>query len=89
MCYEAHPHSSTRLDERRCKEKKAVSARFERSDICAVPRAMVVGEAMLAWVLAAAYRKKFGGDSMEEIEAYFKDYLDYLESFHSLEDGEK
>jgi chorismate synthase len=71
------------------REKKAVSARFERSDICAVPRAMVVGEAMLAWVLAAAYRKKFGGDSMEEIEAYFKDYLDYLESFHSLEDGEK
>jgi chorismate synthase len=70
------------------REKKAVSARFERSDICAVPRAMVVGEAMLAWVLAAAYRKKFGGDSMEEIEAYFKDYLDYLESFHSLEDGE-
>ncbi len=36
------------------REKKAVSARFERSDICAVPRAMVVGEAMLAWVLAAA-----------------------------------
>ncbi len=69
------------------KEKKAVPARFERSDICAVPRAMVVGEAMLAWVLATAYREKFGGDSMEEVEAHFQNYLSYLESFRCFEDG--
>lgn len=66
------------------KTKKAVPARFERSDICAVPRAMVVGEAMLAWVLATAYRDKLGGDSMEEVEAHFKDYVMYLGTFCSM-----
>ncbi|HXL01782.1 MAG TPA: chorismate synthase [Candidatus Atribacteria bacterium] len=71
------------------KEKKPTPARFERSDICAVPRAVVVGEAMLAWVLATVYREKFGGDSIEEVESHFKDYLTYLESFRSLEDGER
>jgi chorismate synthase len=48
--------------------------RYERSDVCVVPAAGVVGEAMLAIVLADAWIEKFGGDSLEEmrhnVEAY-------------------
>jgi len=41
--------------------------RYERSDICAVPRAAVVGEAMVAYVLADALLEKLGGDSLAEM----------------------
>lgn len=61
--------------------KKEVTARYERSDVCAVPRALVVGEAMLAWVLADAYLEKFGGDTLEETLESFRAYCLYLESF--------
>ncbi len=44
-------------------------AHVERSDVCAVPAAAVIGEAMLALVLADAALEKFGGDSMEELRA--------------------
>jgi chorismate synthase len=44
-------------------------ATVERSDVCAVPAAAVVGEAMVAFVLADATVEKFGGDSMEELVA--------------------
>jgi chorismate synthase len=44
------------------------AAAIERSDVCAVPAAAVVGEAMVALVLADAVTEKFGGDSMAEIE---------------------
>jgi chorismate synthase len=40
--------------------------RYERSDFCAVPRAAVIGEAMVAWVLADALLDKLGGDSVDE-----------------------
>jgi chorismate synthase len=46
---------------------KAVEAHVERSDVCAVPAARVVGEAMVAYVLAAAYLEKFGGDSLADL----------------------
>jgi chorismate synthase len=39
---------------------------YERSDFCAVPRAVVVGEAMVAWVLADELMRKLGGDSLAE-----------------------
>ena len=42
------------------------ATRYERSDFCAVPRAVVIGEAMVAWVLANALREKLGGDSLAE-----------------------
>jgi len=42
-------------------------AAIERSDVCAVPAAAVVGEAMMAFVLADAFLEKLGGDSIEEI----------------------
>lgn len=39
----------------------------ERSDVCAVPAAAVVGEQMMAWVLAAETVRKFGGDTVDEL----------------------
>ena len=46
-------------------------AAIERSDVCAVPAAAVVGEAMVALVLADAFLEKFGGDSIDEIDAHY------------------
>ena len=46
-------------------------AAIERSDVCAVPAAAVVGEAMVAFVLADAFLEKFGGDSIDEIERHY------------------
>jgi chorismate synthase len=47
--------------------KEAYDAAFERSDVCAVAAASVVGEAMVCIVLADALLEKFGGDSMVEL----------------------
>ena len=52
--------------------KAPVDAHKERSDVCAVPAASVVGEAMLAFVLADAFAEKFGGDSLEEMRRRFE-----------------
>ncbi len=52
-----------------------VVAGVERSDVCAVPAAAVVGEAMAAWVLASAFLEKFGGDHLEEIEERYRSHL--------------
>jgi chorismate synthase len=46
-------------------------ATIERSDVCAVPAAAVVGEAMVALILADAFLEKFGGDSIEEIARHY------------------
>jgi chorismate synthase len=54
----------------RTKEPKAAS--FERSDTCVVPAAGVVGEAMVAWVLADAVLEKFGGDSLVELRDHLE-----------------
>ncbi len=61
--------------------KEAVEAVVERSDVCAVPAAGVVGEAMMAIVLAVAFLDKFGGDSMDEIRRNHQGYLDYLKGW--------
>ena len=45
---------------------------YQRSDVCAVPAATVVGEAMVAWVLADALLEKLGGDSLREMKEHFK-----------------
>ena len=47
--------------------KEAYAAAFERSDVCAVAAASVVGEAMVCILLADALLEKFGGDSLREI----------------------
>lgn len=52
---------------------------IERSDVCAVPAASVVGEAMMAFVTAAALLEKFGGDTVEEMERSYRSYRTYIE----------
>jgi len=49
-------------------------AHYERSDVCAVPAAGVVGEAMLAIILLQTFLEKFGGDSLEEMKANYSNY---------------
>ena len=54
---------------------QSVQAHFERSDVCVVPAVGVIGEAMLAIVLADAMLEKFGGDSMQETGRNYDGYL--------------
>jgi chorismate synthase len=62
-----------------------VDAVRERSDVCALPAAGVVGEAMVAMVLAQAVLEKFGGDSMGELRARWEAHLEVLRG--RLSDG--
>jgi chorismate synthase len=57
---------------------RAVESRFERSDVCAVPAAGVVAEAMVALVLADAALEKFGGDSVAETARNARAYLEAI-----------
>jgi chorismate synthase len=57
---------------------EAATAHHQRSDVCAVPAAGVVAEAMVALVLADAVLEKFGGDSVAETARNFRAYLDAL-----------
>jgi len=52
---------------------KAAKTEYERSDFCSVPRAAVVGEAMLCFVLAEALLEKLGGDSVREMRRRFEE----------------
>jgi len=61
--------------------KEAVKAAYERSDVCVVPAAAVVGEAMVALVLASAFLQKFGGDSIEETRRNFEAYMEQVRRF--------
>jgi chorismate synthase len=58
--------------------KKPVEATYERSDICAVPSAGVIGEAMVALTIADAFLEKFGGDTMSETKRNYESYSDYI-----------
>jgi chorismate synthase len=62
------------------KEKKETEAHFERSDVCAVPSAAVIGESLLCLVLMEEVLKKFGGDTMAEIKKRYKEWLDLEKS---------
>lgn len=55
-----------------------VTANTERSDICAVPAAAVVGEAMVSLVIAEALLDKFGGDSFGDLSAAIKHYRERI-----------
>ncbi len=66
----AHPLPSVDLD-----TGEEVLAHYERSDVCVVPAAGVVAEAMVAIVLADAWLEKFGGDTLEEIRHNLQGYL--------------
>jgi len=56
-------------------------AAYERSDVCVVPAAGVIGEAMVALVLAQAFLEKFGGDSLGETKRNFDGYLNQVRDF--------
>ncbi|MFN7920305.1 MAG: chorismate synthase [Bryobacteraceae bacterium] len=57
------------------------AAAYERSDVCVVPAAGVIGEAMVAIVLAQAFLEKFGGDSLGETRRNFEAYREQVRSF--------
>ncbi len=60
--------------------KEPTKAATERSDVCAVPAAALVGEAVCAFTIAQALLEKFGGDSVLEIKRNYEGYLSSLKS---------
>jgi len=56
-------------------------AAYERSDVCVVPAAGVIGEAMVAIVLAQAFLEKFGGDALAETRRNYESYLEQVKNF--------
>jgi len=63
------------------RSKEPFEATVERSDICTVPAAGVVGEAVVAFEMANAMVEKFGGDSLEEMKRNFDAYQAYVKAF--------
>ena len=63
------------------KSKEEATGAIERSDVCAIPAAAVIAEAVVAFVVADAFLEKFGGDSLVEIR---RNYEGYLEQIHSV-----
>jgi len=61
--------------------REPAPAAYERSDVCVVPAAAVIGEAMVALVLAQAFLEKFGGDSLTETRRNFEGYLEQIKNF--------
>jgi chorismate synthase len=70
------PLESVRFDTR-----EKTSASYERSDICVVPAAGVVGEAMVALTIARLVQEKFGGDSALELRRNFDGYIEQIRRF--------
>jgi len=58
--------------------KRRLVTGYERSDVCAVPAAAVVGEAMMAIELVRVWQEKFGGDSLAEMRTNWNAYRRYL-----------
>jgi chorismate synthase len=56
-------------------------AAYERSDVAVIPAAGVIGEAMVALVLAGAALEKFGGDSLPETKRNYEGYLEQVKNF--------
>jgi chorismate synthase len=67
--------------------RKPFKASVERSDVCAVPAAGVVGEAVAAYEIAAAMIEKFGGDSMDEMKRNYESYQRHLRDRMGVEEG--
>ena len=61
--------------------REPAKAAYERSDVCVVPAAGVIGEAMTAIVLAKAMLEKFGGDSLRETKRNFEGYREQVKNF--------
>lgn len=60
--------------------KEPAKAARERADVCAVPSAGVIGEAVCAFILSNAFLEKFGGDSISEIKRNYEAYLGGLKA---------
>jgi len=69
--------------------KDPETASVERSDTCVLPAAGVVGEAMVCFVLADAVLDKFGGDSLEELQAHLRSTRALWEGFLARRAGEE
>jgi chorismate synthase len=61
--------------------REPASAAYERSDVAVVPAAGVIGEAMVALVLAQSFLEKFGGDSLRETQRNYEGYLSQVKAF--------
>ena len=61
--------------------KEAFDSAKERSDVCTVPAAGVIGEAVVALVIANALQEKFGGDSLEDMKRNYHGYMDQLDRY--------
>lgn len=66
------------IDIRNLEEKKY---EYERSDICAVIPASIIGENLLAFILASEYIEKFGGDCLEDLKNNYKNYIQRIKKF--------
>jgi chorismate synthase len=63
------------------RSKQAFDAAVERGDVCAVPAAGVVGEAVLALELCGAFLEKFGGDSIEETAENYGCFMNRVRNY--------
>ena len=61
--------------------KEEAEGTIERSDVCAIPAAAVIAEAVVAFELANAFLEKFGGDSLAEITRNYNGYLEQVRNF--------
>lgn len=61
--------------------KAEAKGAIERSDVCAIPAAAVIAEAVVAFVVADAFLEKFGGDSLKEIRRNYEGYLQQIAQF--------
>ncbi len=66
------PTTATPLESVDLATGEPAQTQYQRSDVCAVPAASIVGEAMVAWVLAEALAEKLGGDSLTEMKAHWE-----------------
>src|SRR5208337_1378486 len=63
------------------KTKAEAVGAIERSDVCAIPAAAVIAEAVVAFVVADAFFEKFGGDSLAEVMRNYRGYLEQVRDF--------
>jgi len=61
--------------------KAEAKGAIERSDVCAIPAAAVIAEAVVAFVIADVFLEKFGGDSLKEIRRNYEGYLQQIAQF--------
>jgi chorismate synthase len=63
------------------KSKAEAVGAIERSDVCAIPAAAVIAEAVVAFELASAFLEKFGGDSLAEVTRNYQGFLEQVRNF--------